>query len=63
MSVAKGRTCSYFWPTWKPSFHAIITKMLQTASWVLMHSLPKAQHRRWIPIRSIGCVQTHRGSL
>jgi hypothetical protein len=47
----------------KPTSHAMATKMSQIASWVLICSLPWTQHKRWIPIRSMGCVHTHQGYL
>jgi hypothetical protein len=59
--VAKGSTCNYFRPTWKPTFHAMAAKMLQTSSWVPMHLLPLVQCKRWVPIGSMGCVHTHWG--
>jgi hypothetical protein len=34
------------------------TKVLQTISWVFVHLLPWAQHKKWIPVRSMGCVHT-----
>jgi hypothetical protein len=36
-------------------------KVSWIASWVLVHSLPWSQHKRWIPIGSMGCMHTHWG--
>jgi hypothetical protein len=55
----EGSTCSYFRPTWKLASHAMVAKVLWTASWVHVCSLPWAQCKRWIPIRLMGCVHTH----
>jgi hypothetical protein len=63
LNVLKGSACNCSRPTWKPAFHIMSTKVLQITSWVLMHSLPWAQHKRWIPIRLMGCVHTHQGML
>jgi GH43 family beta-xylosidase len=63
LSLAKGSACNCSCPMYKPTSHTIITKVLWIASWVPMHSLPWAQHKKWIPIRSIGCVHTHWGRL
>jgi hypothetical protein len=41
------------------NIYLMVAKMSQIASWVLMHSLPWMQHKRWIPIGSMGCVHTH----
>jgi len=61
LNVAKGSACSCSYPSWKPTFHAMATKVSQTTSWVLLRSLPWAQHKRWIPIRSMEYVHTHWG--
>jgi hypothetical protein len=37
----------------------MVTKVLQTTSWVLMRSLPWAHHKKWIQIGSMGCVHMH----
>jgi hypothetical protein len=63
LNVVEGSTCNYFRPTWKLAFHAMVAKVLQITSWFPMHSLPGAQCKRWIPIGSMGCVQTHRRCL
>jgi hypothetical protein len=59
--VAEGNTCNYFRPSWKPTFHAMVKKVLWTSSRVCVCSLPWVQLKRWIPIRSMGCVHTHWG--
>jgi hypothetical protein len=61
LNVVEGSACNCSCPTWKPSSHAMATKVLQIASWVLMRSLPWTQHKRWISIRLIACVHTHWG--
>jgi hypothetical protein len=61
--MTKGSTCSCFHPMWKLAFHTMEAKMSWIASWVLMHSLPWVQCKRWILIRSMGCVHTHWGRL
>jgi hypothetical protein len=48
---------------WKPTARTMATKVLQITSWDQMRSLPWAQCKKWIPIRSMGCVQTHRKML
>jgi hypothetical protein len=58
--VVEGNTYNCFRTTWKPTSRAMVAKVLQIASWVLMGLLPWAQRKRWIPIRSMGCVHTHR---
>jgi hypothetical protein len=35
------------------------SKVSRIASWVHVRSLLWMQHKRWIPIRSMGCVHTH----
>jgi hypothetical protein len=37
------------------------TKVSQIASWVIVCSLTWAQRKRWIPIRSMGCLQLKDG--
>jgi hypothetical protein len=63
LNVAERSTCYCFCPTWKPPSCTTATKVLQITSWVPMRSLPWTQHKRWIPIGSIGCVDTHWGML
>jgi hypothetical protein len=60
LNMVERSTCNCFHPTWKPTSRAMVAKVSQTTSWVPMHSLPWAQHKRWIPIGSMGCVHTHR---
>ncbi len=57
----KGNACSCSHPMWKSTSQIMITKMLWTISWVFVRSLPWAQHKRWIPRGSMGCVHTHCG--
>jgi hypothetical protein len=38
----------------------MVANVSQIASLVLVRSLPWTQHKRWIPIRLMGCVCTHR---
>jgi len=59
--VAKGNTCSCFHPIWKLASRTMMAKVFWTASWVLVCSLPWAQCKMWIPIRSMGWVCTHQG--
>jgi hypothetical protein len=59
LNVIEGNACNYFHPTWKSTSCAMTTKVSQIASWVPRGSLPWAQCKRWIPIRSMGCVHTH----
>jgi hypothetical protein len=59
LNVVEGSACNYFHPTWKPTSRVMATKVSQIAPWVLMCSLPWAQCKRWIPIKSMGCA--HRG--
>jgi len=54
-------TCSYSCPTWKLASHAMATKVLWSTSWVLVRSLPWAQHKKWTFIASMGCVHTYQG--
>jgi hypothetical protein len=60
LNMVEGNACNYFCPTWKPTFCAMATKVLWIASWVLVRLLPWAQCKRWIPIKLMGCVHTHR---
>jgi hypothetical protein len=55
----KRNTCNYSRPTWKPTSRTMVTKMSWITSWVHLHSLWWTQCKRWIPIRSMGCVHTH----
>ncbi len=55
LRMTKINTCNCSHPTWRPTSHTMTTKVSQTASWVLMHLLPWAQHEKWIPIGSMGC--------
>ncbi len=59
--MIEGSTCNCFRPTWKPTSRTMVAKVSQIASWVPMHSLPWAQCKRCISIRSMECVHTHRG--
>lgn len=55
LRVTKINACNCSCLTWRPTSHAIITKVSQTASRVPMHSLPWAQRKKWRPIGSSGC--------
>ncbi len=59
LNMIEGNACSYFHPMWKLTFHTMATKVLWTTSWDLVHLLPWMQHKKWIPIMSMGCVHTH----
>ncbi len=59
LNMIEGNIGSYFHPMWKLACHAMATKVLWTTSWDPMHLLPWMQHKKWIPIRSMGCVHTH----
>jgi hypothetical protein len=61
LNVVERNACNCCCPTWKPTFHAMVAKMLWIASWVPMCSLPWTQCKRWIPIGSMGCVHTNQG--
>jgi len=63
LNMFKESTCNCSHPTWKLTSHRMETNVSQTASWVLMHSLLWAQHKKWIPIKSMGCVHTRWGIL
>ncbi len=63
LNVVEGSACNCSRPTCKPTFHAMVAKVLQITSWDEMHSLPWTQCKKWIPIGSMGCVQTHRRML
>jgi hypothetical protein len=63
LSVVERNTHNYFRPTCKPTFRTTVVKVSQIASLVLMHLLPWAHRKRWIPIRSMGYVHTHQGML
>jgi hypothetical protein len=58
LNVAEGSTSSYSRPMWKPTSYTMAPKVSQTASWVPVHSLPWAQHKKWILIGSMGCAHT-----
>jgi hypothetical protein len=53
LNVVEKNTCNCFRPTWKPTSRAMVAKVLQIVSWVLVRSLPLAQSKRWIPIGSM----------
>jgi hypothetical protein len=59
LNVVEGSACNYSHPMWKPTSYTMVAKMLWIVLWVLVCSLPWAQRKRWIPIKSIGCVHTH----
>jgi hypothetical protein len=40
LNVIEGSTCNYFCPKWKPTSCAMVAKVSQIASWVLVCSLP-----------------------
>ncbi len=61
LNVVEGSVGNCFCPMWKPTFRAMVAKVSWIASWVPMRSLPWTQHKRWIPIGSMGCVHTHQG--
>jgi hypothetical protein len=48
-----------FRPTWKSTSSSMVTKVLQTTSWVHVHSLGWVQRKKWMLVRSMGCVHTH----
>ncbi len=61
LNVADKNACNYYCPTWNLTSCAMAIKVSQTMSWVPLCSLPWVQCKRWIPIRSMGCVHTHWG--
>jgi len=61
LNVFKGGTCNCSHLTWKSTSCTMVAKVSQITSWVLVHSLSWTQHKRWIPIRLMGCVHTHWG--
>jgi hypothetical protein len=63
LNVVEGSACNYYCPTWKPTFRTMATKVLQITWWVPMRLLPWTQHKRWIPIGSMGCVSTQQRML
>jgi hypothetical protein len=40
LNVVEGSACNCSRPTCKPTFHAMVAKVLQITSWDEMHSLP-----------------------
>jgi hypothetical protein len=63
LNVVEGSVCNSSHPTWKLTFRPMATKVSQIASWILVYSLLWMQHKRWIPIGSMGCVYRHRRIL
>jgi hypothetical protein len=61
LNVVEGSACNCSYLMWKPTSYVMAIKVSQITSWVLMCSLPWAQCKRWIPIRSMGCVHKHWG--
>jgi hypothetical protein len=59
LNVVEGSACNCFCPMWKLASHTMVAKVLWIASWVLVRSMPWAQHKRWIHIKSMRCVHTH----
>ncbi len=59
LNVIERSTYNCSQPIWKPSFHAMVTKVSWIVSWVPMHLLPWMLHKRWIFIRSIECVHMY----
>jgi hypothetical protein len=57
--MVEGNTCNCFHPTWKSTSRTMVTKVLRIASWIVVHLLPRAQCKRWIPIGWMGCVHMH----
>ncbi len=57
--MTEGKKCSCYCPMWKPTSHTMVGKVSQITSWVFVRSLFWAQHKRWIPIRLMGCVHMH----
>jgi hypothetical protein len=60
LNVVEGNACSYSCLMWKLTSCAMATRVSWTTSWVPMCLLPWVQRKRWIPIRLMGCVHTHR---
>jgi len=54
-------TCNYSCPTWKLASCTMAAKVSWITSWAPVHSMPWAQHKRWISIRLMACVHTHWG--
>jgi hypothetical protein len=63
LNVIERDTCNCSHLTWKSISCTMVAKVSQITSWVLVHLLPWTQHKRWIPIGSMGCVHTHWGML
>jgi len=61
LNVVEGSACNCSCLTWKLTFCIMVAKVSQIISWVLVRSLPWTQCKKWIPIRSMGCVHTHQG--
>ncbi len=63
LNVIEGNACNCSRPKWKLVFHVMVAKVSWITSWVLMHSLPWTQSKKWIPIGLLGSVHTHWGML
>jgi hypothetical protein len=61
LNVVKGSAYNCFNPMWKPTSCAMAIEVWWTSSWVLVHSLPWVQCKRWIPLKLMGCMHTHQG--
>jgi len=57
--VVEGSACNCSRPIWKSTSYAMVVKLSQITSWVLMCSLPWAQCKKWTHVTSMGCVHTH----
>ncbi len=63
LNMVERNTFNSFWLTWKLASFVMETKMSRIVSWLPMYSLPWVQHKRWIPMGSMGCVHTHKRRL
>jgi len=59
LNMDERNTCNFFRPMWKLASCTMMAKVSRTTSWIHVHLLPWEQHKRWIPIGSMGCVHTH----
>jgi hypothetical protein len=63
LNIFEGSTYSCSCLMWKLASCAMVAKVSWIASWVHVHLLSWAQHKKWIPIRLMRCVHMHWGIL
>jgi hypothetical protein len=61
LNMVEGSTCNCYPLTWKPTYHVMVANVSRIGSWVSCAFVVMSACKKWIPIRSMGCMHTYLG--